>query len=53
MTGELEAAATALDIAICDQLVIGRKGHASSRSLGLLTCCLHKGQDQLRSSVSA
>jgi DNA repair protein RadC len=36
MTREVKAAAEALDIAIHDHLVIGRKGHASFRSLGLL-----------------
>jgi DNA repair protein RadC len=36
MTREVKAAAAALDIAIHDHLVIGRKGHASIRSLGLL-----------------
>jgi hypothetical protein len=53
MTRELKAAAETLDIAIRDHLVIGRNGHATSRSLGLLTSCLHKGQDRLLSSVSA
>jgi DNA repair protein RadC len=37
MTREVKAAAEALGIAIHDYLVIGRKGHASFRSLGLLT----------------
>jgi len=36
MTREVKAAAGALGIAIHDHLVIGRKGHASFRSLGLL-----------------
>ena len=36
MTREIKAAAEALGIAIHDHLVIGRKGHASFRSLGLL-----------------
>jgi len=36
MTREIRAAAEALGIAIHDHLVIGRKGHASFRSLGLL-----------------
>jgi hypothetical protein len=36
MTREVKAAAEALDIAIHDHLVIGRKGHASFRSLGWL-----------------
>ena len=41
MTREIKAAAEALGIAIHDHLVIGRKGHASFRSLGLtdLTLC--------------
>jgi DNA repair protein RadC len=34
MTREIKAAAEALGIAIHDHLVIGRKGHASFRSLG-------------------
>jgi hypothetical protein len=34
---EIKAAAEALGIAIHDHLVIGRKGHASFRSLGLLS----------------
>jgi DNA repair protein RadC len=34
---EVKAAAEALGIAIHDHLVIGRKGHASFRSLGLLS----------------
>ncbi|KAF0104008.1 MAG: DNA repair protein RadC [Rhodospirillaceae bacterium] len=33
---EIKAASEALGIAIHDHLVIGRKGHASFRSLGLL-----------------
>ncbi len=37
MTREIRKAAEALGIAIHDHLVIGRKGHASFRSLGLLT----------------
>jgi DNA repair protein RadC len=37
MTKEIAKAAGALGIAIHDHLVIGRKGHASFRSLGLLT----------------
>jgi DNA repair protein RadC len=37
MTREVKAAAEALGIAIHDHLVIGRKGRASFRSLGLLT----------------
>jgi DNA repair protein RadC len=37
MTREVKAAAEALGIAIHDHLVIGRKGHASFRSLGLLS----------------
>jgi len=36
MTREIKAAAEALGIAIHDRLVIGRKGHASFRSLGLI-----------------
>ena len=36
MTKEIAKAAAALGIAIHDHLVIGRKGHASFRSLGLL-----------------
>ncbi len=36
MTREIKTAAAALGIAIHDHLVIGRKGHASFRSLGLL-----------------
>jgi DNA repair protein RadC len=36
MTREIKAAAEALGIAIHDHLVIGRKGHASFRGLGLL-----------------
>jgi DNA repair protein RadC len=37
MRSEIKTAAEALGISIHDQLVIGRKGHASFRSLGLLT----------------
>ena len=37
MSREIKAAAETLGIAIHDHLVIGRKGHASFRSLGLLT----------------
>ena len=37
MTHEVKTAAEALGIAIHDHLVIGRKGHASFRSLGLLS----------------
>jgi DNA repair protein RadC len=37
MTREVKAAAEALGISIHDHLVIGRKGHASFRSLGLLS----------------
>ncbi len=37
MTREIRKAAEALGITIHDHLVIGRKGHASFRSLGLLT----------------
>jgi DNA repair protein RadC len=36
-TREIKAAAEALGIAIHGHLVIGRKGHASFRSLGLLS----------------
>jgi DNA repair protein RadC len=36
MTREIKTAAEALGIAIHDHLVIGRRGHASFRSLGLL-----------------
>ena len=36
MTREIRTAAEALGIAIHDHLVIGRKGHASFRSPGLL-----------------
>ncbi len=36
MTREIKAAAEALGVAIHDHLVIGRKGHASFRSLGLI-----------------
>jgi DNA repair protein RadC len=37
MTRDIKAAAEALGIAIHDHLVIGRKGHASFRSLALLS----------------
>lgn len=37
MTREIRKAAEALGLSIHDHLVIGRKGHASFRSLGLLT----------------
>ena len=37
MTREIKAASEALGITIHDHLVIGRKGHASFRSLGLLS----------------
>jgi len=37
MTREIRTAAEALGIAIHDHLVIGREGHASFRSLGLLS----------------
>jgi RadC-like JAB domain-containing protein len=37
MTREIKTAAEALGIAIHDHLVIGRKGHASFRSLGPLS----------------
>lgn len=37
MTKEIRRAAEALGISIHDHLVIGRKGHASFRSLGLLS----------------
>jgi DNA repair protein RadC len=37
MTCEVKAAAEALGVAIHDHLVIGRKGHASFRRLGLPT----------------
>jgi DNA repair protein RadC len=37
MTVEIRKAAEALGISIHDHLVIGRKGHASFRRLGLLT----------------
>jgi DNA repair protein RadC len=37
MTREIKPAAETLGIAIRDHLVIGRKGHASFRSLGLLS----------------
>ena len=37
MTKEIKAAAGALGIGIHDHLVIGRKGHSSFRSLGLLS----------------
>ena len=36
MTREIAAAAKALNIAVHDHLVIGRGGHASFKSLGLL-----------------
>ena len=36
MTRETETAAETLGVSIHDHLVIGRKGHASFRSLGLL-----------------
>jgi DNA repair protein RadC len=36
MTCEIRKAAEALGISMHDHLVIGRKGHASFRSLGLL-----------------
>ena len=36
MTREIAAAAKALKIAVHDHLVIGRHGHASFKSLGLL-----------------
>ncbi len=36
MTRQIATAASALNIALHDHLVIGRKGHASFRSLGLL-----------------
>ncbi|MBL6940352.1 MAG: DNA repair protein [Alphaproteobacteria bacterium] len=36
MTREIAAAAKALNIAVHDHLVIGRSGHASFKSLGLL-----------------
>jgi len=36
MTREIRKASEALGIAIHDHLVIGRKGHASFRSLGLI-----------------
>jgi DNA repair protein RadC len=36
MTREIVAAAKALSIAVHDHLVIGRAGHASFKSLGLL-----------------
>ena len=36
MTREITAAAKALKIAVHDHLVIGRSGHASFKSLGLL-----------------
>jgi DNA repair protein RadC len=36
MTKEIRKVAEALGISIHDHLVIGRKGHASFRSLGLL-----------------
>ncbi|SEP24285.1 hypothetical protein SAMN02990966_04645 [Rhodospirillales bacterium URHD0017] len=53
MTREFKAEAEALHIAIRDHLVICRKRYAGSRSLGLLTCRLHKRQDRLLSSISA
>jgi len=37
MTREVKAAVEAPGITIHDHLMIGRKGHASFRSLGLLT----------------
>jgi hypothetical protein len=37
MTKKIRKAAEALGISIHDHLVIGRKGHASFRSLGLLS----------------
>ena len=37
MTKEIRRASEALGISIHDHLVIGRKGHASFRSLGLLS----------------
>jgi DNA repair protein RadC len=37
MTKEIRKAAEALGISIHDHLVIGRKGHASFRGLGLLS----------------
>ena len=37
MTSEVKTAAEVLGIAIHDHLVIGRKGRASFRSLGLLS----------------
>jgi DNA repair protein RadC len=37
MTREIKKATEALGLAIHDPLVIGRKGHASFRSLGLLS----------------
>jgi len=37
MTREIRTATKALGIAIHDHLVIGRKGHASFRGLGLLS----------------
>ena len=36
MTREVAAAADKLGIALHDHVIIGRKGHASLRSLGLL-----------------
>jgi DNA repair protein RadC len=36
MTREIQAAAEALGLAIHDHLVIGRKGHATFKCLGLL-----------------
>ena len=37
ITREIKAAAKALGITIHDHLVVGRKGHASCKSLGLLS----------------
>jgi len=37
MTKEIRKAAEPLGITIHDHLVVGRKGHASLRSLGLLS----------------
>jgi DNA repair protein RadC len=37
MTREIRTASEALGVTIHDHLVIGRKGHASFRSLGLLS----------------
>jgi DNA repair protein RadC len=36
MTNEIKRAASALGIALLEHLVIGRAGHASFKSLGLL-----------------